>query len=185
MTELWKDCFFDITSHLHCHDVTEGGFYMSINVPAQLFATPWRPGRAMHAMQNLEVLACESQGLWFQHDENHANCRSKGKICENYLVDHLVGAFHDEFFGLAVISAILSDQASRATAALPCRERAESFLGTKIGQHGALFDWYLIWSTLLARHSWALRFLTAEVQLLPSTNASFHLGFNAWNPGTA
>ena len=60
-------------------------------------------------MQNLEVLACQSQGLWFQHDENHANCRSKGKIMENYLVDHLVGAFQDDFFGLAVISAILSD----------------------------------------------------------------------------
>ena len=46
----------------------------------------------------------------------------------------------------------------------PCT--TESFLGTK-RQHGALFAWYLIQSILLARHSWALSFLKAEVQLLP------------------
>ena len=44
---------------------------------------------------------------------------------------------------------------------------------SKTGQHGALFGWYLIWSILLARHSWALSFLKAEVQLLPLTDASW------------
>ena len=75
----------------------------------------------------------------FQHDENHANCRSKGKSCgpanSNCPVDHPVGVFHDEVLGvspgvrfqkfqLGVVSTISDQfQVSRAAAAFPCRAR--------------------------------------------------------------
>ena len=69
----------------------------------------------------------------------------------------------------------------------PAGKELNRSLAPRSGSMGhCLIDiWYGQRSTLLARHSRALSFLKAEVQLLPSTNASFHLGFNAWNPGTA
>ena len=69
--------------------------------------------------------------------------------------------FHDE-----VLEGLLrSIPGLQSCSSLPLQSPTESFLA-KTGQHGALFGWYLIWSTLLARrHSWALSFLKAEVQL--------------------
>ena len=51
----------------------------------------------------LRALPMKVKDGGFQHDANHANCRSKGKSCgpanSNCPVDHLVGVFHNEVLG--------------------------------------------------------------------------------------
>ena len=100
-----------------------------------------------------------------------ANCRSKGKILWTSQLQLPCGPSFGRSPGIdsgipagSRLCDIRSIPGLQSYSSLPLQGTTESFLA-KTGQHGALFGWYLIWATLLARHSWALSFLKAEVQL--------------------
>ena len=115
----------------------------------------------------------------FQHDENHANCRSKEKILWTSQLQLPCGpscwnvsrwsfgrspGIDSRIPAGSRLCDIRSIPGLQSYSSLPLQSTTESFLAKTL-QHGALFGWYLIWSTLPARHSWALSFLKAEVQL--------------------
>ena len=82
----------------------------------------------------------------FQHDENHANCRSKGKILWTSQLQLPCGPSFGRSPGIdsgipagSGLCDIRSIPGLQSYSSLPLQSPTESFLGTKTGQRGTLF----------------------------------------------